>query len=115
MERHIRKESDCFATYNFIVMYTISDNDLRNAFREEIQNQSNVEQLNESAYSFTADTIEIAREKIISLFGNIDKTIRKRFVDDDFIDIYCSGHRANYKTKKGMEDICRYHVLMEKD
>ena len=90
---------------HFFVMYTISDErkELRQKFYEKLIEEFSVnpqnDKLNESAYRIR----NVERGEAISRLLSIVKDVQNEEhlnTQEDFIDLYCSGIRANYKEKE---------------
>ena len=94
--------------YSFIVMFTISDDTLRDAFREALKEKLGAEELNESTYSIKADRVGSAQQEV-TLICNA----QKGFQTTDFVTLYYSATMAGYTKKNGNEKwdkIIKYDV-----
>lgn len=59
--------------YQFIVMYTFSDDECRNRFLRELYGKfSNVTELNESTYSITETSISLAKDLLLKIIKRLN-------------------------------------------
>lgn len=83
-------------TFNFILNYTIKDDDLRNELRYTIINTLGGEAIDESSYLIKRGNVSSIKD-IKNIKDNV-RTILDNYadsiVDDDFINLYYAAHMA---------------------
>lgn len=84
---------------HLFVMYTIGEKrkDLRELFYnkliEELSINPEKDKLNESAYRIRGIERGVAIDKLLAIVQEMDESLDPK---EDFINLYCSGIRANY-------------------